>query len=269
MQELEYIAYMTNDICNLNCKSCNNCAPIADHNNPFYADFNKFKKNIQIIKNVCHTKFFEIMGGEPLLNPNIMDFINYASDVYKDTNTKVVLYTNGILMMKFLTKENIKILQKKNVSIFFSEYPINLNYDNIFRALKILKIDFCVQANWRTDERIDDEGDWINIKLSERKNKISKCYVYENLTDLMIKDDYLYGCSCPLNIKTLNKSFGTKFKLDKSDYEYIPELTKDKMKRFCSSIKNGKMNICKHCYGTEIYSNWDKSKKDMSEWIEK
>ena len=44
MQELEYIAYMTNDICNLNCKSCNNCAPIADHNNPFYADFNKFKK---------------------------------------------------------------------------------------------------------------------------------------------------------------------------------------------------------------------------------
>ena len=108
MQELEYIAYMTNDICNLNCKSCNNCAPIADHNNPFYADFNKFKKNIQIIKNVCHTKFFEIMGGEPLLNPNIMDFINYASDVYKDTNTKVVLYTNGILMMKFLTKENIK-----------------------------------------------------------------------------------------------------------------------------------------------------------------
>ena len=29
------------------------------------------------------------------------------------------------------------------------------------------------------------------------------------------------------------------------------------------------MNICKHCYGTEIYSSWDKSKKDMSEWIEK
>ena len=31
VQQLEFIAYMTNDICNLNCKSCNNCAPIGNN----------------------------------------------------------------------------------------------------------------------------------------------------------------------------------------------------------------------------------------------
>ena len=269
MQQLEFIAYMTNDICNLNCKSCNNCAPIANYKNPFMSNFDKFKKNIKIIKEVCHTKYFEIMGGEPLLNKDIMKYVDYASEIYKNTDTKVVLYTNGILIKKYLTLDNIKILKKKNVTIFFSVYPIELDYESIFKSLRILGIDYCIQANWKTNEKIDDESDWINIKLSEQKNEVPKCYVYENLTDLMIKDDYLYGCSCPLNIESLNRTFNTNFELDKTDFEYIPKLTKKKMEKFCSNIQKGKMKICKHCYGTEIHDTWAKSKKDVSEWIQK
>lgn len=68
-----------------------NHVPVANYKNPFMSNFDKFKKNIKIIKEVCHTKYFEIMGGEPLLNKDIMKYVDYASEIYKNTDTKVVL----------------------------------------------------------------------------------------------------------------------------------------------------------------------------------
>ena len=36
------------------------------------------------------------------------------------------------------------------MTIFFSVYPIELDYESIFKSLRILGIDYCIQANWKT-----------------------------------------------------------------------------------------------------------------------
>jgi|SRR5690554_544054 len=84
------------DACNLNCKMCGqaNNKKLGLVKNQNFLDFNMFKKFIKsIIKEV---EFVNLWGGEPLLHPKIMEFVNYFSE-----NKKYIsIATNGTLLRK-------------------------------------------------------------------------------------------------------------------------------------------------------------------------
>ena len=101
MQQLEFIAYMTNDICNLNCKSCNNCAPIANYKNPFMSNFDKFKKNIKIINQLFET--------DDLYNKDVCDNTLYKQ--YRQNTPNSEYITHNSISIPIYTYMNIKELQ--------------------------------------------------------------------------------------------------------------------------------------------------------------
>ena len=216
MKHLEFLAFTINTKCNLNCKSCNGAAPLVQYED-FWANFEIFKKSVKKLKECAKIDYVEIMGGEPLLNDRVMEYVEYASNVYADTDTIVVLYTNGILLKKFLTRENVKLLQRDNVKIFFSVYPINYDYETLFKLLDALKIKYKVMSDWKSEEQNNEDDYWIQVQLNECGKYTSRCHCYaaDTLWNLMIKDDILYHCSYAMNCSTLNKAFGTNFQLTK------------------------------------------------------
>ena len=105
--------------CNLDCKWCDT----------LYAKKNSDGKNIsfdEIIKTIKSYKCNFITGGEPLLQQNSIDLINYLID----QNFTTAIETNGSISISNLNKKTIKIVDVKCPGSNMSEHNLfdNFNY---------------------------------------------------------------------------------------------------------------------------------------------
>lgn len=84
--------------CNLNCKGCNHYSPLAQ---PSFCDLDSLKQNLNILKvrglnNLI--KSIYLVGGEPLLNPEITEIFRITRAFFPKSIIKVV--TNGICLSR-------------------------------------------------------------------------------------------------------------------------------------------------------------------------
>ena len=105
MIEIEKVEFYINHTCNLTCANCNR---FNNHNfvgwqrfSDQEAELEKWAKHIKIKKIV-------IMGGEPLLNPSLVDWINGLNRLF---GPNIQILTNGTRLSK--TKKLYSLLGKK------------------------------------------------------------------------------------------------------------------------------------------------------------
>ena len=92
---LSYLEYHVADHCNLNCKYCTHYSPLVQE--PVFTDLEKFKLDLQLLKErIDDIGVIRILGGEPLLNPQLSEFITYTRRLYPKAVITVV--TNGLLI---------------------------------------------------------------------------------------------------------------------------------------------------------------------------
>jgi hypothetical protein len=87
------VEYNLAEHCNLKCAGCDHS---SQHNPPKFADPEEFKRDIQALAGVMRVKELRLVGGEPLLHPKLLDFLDAAGD--SPLSEKVVLITNGLLL---------------------------------------------------------------------------------------------------------------------------------------------------------------------------
>ena len=140
---------ITND-CNLSCSFC-----IKNKRIKKYMSFNDFKTVLNNIENYTKYIYLHVLG-EPLMHPNINEFINYASKRYK-----VNITTNGYLINNIINNKNIRQI---NISLhsFSDKYSISLEdyINNIFNVVEILKkftyVSFRLWTNNKYSNKIID-----------------------------------------------------------------------------------------------------------------
>ena len=129
MKKFKKIYVEITNNCNLNCSFC-----IKNKRKNKFMSKEEFDIVLTKIKPYTNYIYFHILG-EPLLHPNINEFINTAS-----TNFKINITTNGYLIEKIKDNKNIRQL---NISLhsFDEKYKINLNtyLNSIFNTIDILK----------------------------------------------------------------------------------------------------------------------------------
>ncbi|MBQ8887474.1 MAG: 4Fe-4S cluster-binding domain-containing protein [Candidatus Gastranaerophilales bacterium] len=74
---LQYFLYEIVHHCNLNCKGCDHCAPIAEEE---YVELKQYKNDL---KHFNEINAFAIMGGEPLLHPYINEIVKISRKILK------------------------------------------------------------------------------------------------------------------------------------------------------------------------------------------
>lgn len=114
--------------CNLKCSYCDT---------KYSTQINYKLSPTQLLSMVCeykHSGLIEITGGEPLLQDDILDFI----DILHKNNFKILLETNGSLDLAKIPEQVIKIVDVKTPSSGHSDSflisnikHINLKKDNI------------------------------------------------------------------------------------------------------------------------------------------
>lgn len=126
--------------CNLRCPFCHNSSILEFSNETSKITekeiFDYLEKRKNILDGVC------ITGGEPLLQPDIKEFIKKI----KNLNLKVKLDTNGTnyLKLKELLDENLLDYIAMDIKNVYEKYPIttgikNLDIENIKKSIALLK----------------------------------------------------------------------------------------------------------------------------------
>lgn len=115
---LSYFEYHISYHCNLRCKGCGHFSNVVPEE---YGDFENYKKDIHRLKELFWgVGRLRLMGGEPLLNKNISDFISITREVFPDANIRVV--TNGLLL-PYVDKKVLELMNKCYVAFDITQYP--------------------------------------------------------------------------------------------------------------------------------------------------
>ena len=114
---MPHIELHISDKCNLNCKGCSHFSPLFDEIN---AVFENKMKDIKDIKALFDNIFrIDILGGEPLLNPELKKYVTSLREELPETFIQI--YTNGILIPT-LDDDVLEAIYQANVGISISEY---------------------------------------------------------------------------------------------------------------------------------------------------
>lgn len=245
------------DHCNLNCKGCSHFAPVAEEYN---ISLNEFENEIRLIAEKTGNYIFELclMGGEPLLHPNLGELL-LVSRKYLPT-TRIKLVTNG-LKIHDIEDRVWEICKQCETEIEMTCYPISVDYDELVDYLrqKGVKVSIYVDrrdGRFRKDVLKHEKGS--DYAWNYAKCRIGGLY-------LQIRDGKLFRCATVANIHILNSAFGTEFAYDENDYLPLGSIqSESQIKDFLQRPSD----FCKYCdISHQEMGSWSISDKKAEEWI--
>lgn len=184
--ELETMEIHAAEHCNLNCKNCSMfCGLVETCDFPCYQEF---EEGIKQLKNFFpHIKKFRIIGGEPLLNPELDKYIRLIRNVYPYTDLRLI--SNGILVTK-MSDQLIQTIIDNDVTFIVTQYiSLKHSIDEINRFLSKTGIRYIVTEavlefqkiyNALGDSDIDENFyrcHWKGSCATMYGTKIATCYV--------------------------------------------------------------------------------------------
>ena len=92
---LPFLETMITQVCNISCVGCTN---YSDLTHPGYVSWQEGQKQIKSWLDRVYIPDFGIMGGEPLINPEVRDWIQGCRDLMPDSQIRFI--TNGLLLHK-------------------------------------------------------------------------------------------------------------------------------------------------------------------------
>lgn len=175
--KLKKIYIEITNACNLNCDFC-----IKNKRKIIYMTKENYIKIIDKIKNFTKEIYLHVLG-EPMLHPNINEFIEYA----KKNNLKLNITTNGYLITNIKNNSNIDRL---NISLhsFNTKYkiPLDTYLKNIFDTIdKIKNKTYITLRLWVKDQNTEYILKYINKRYQTNIKNL------ENNTKIKIKNNLL------------------------------------------------------------------------------
>ncbi len=194
--------------CNLNCSFCSEVKRKRR-----FMTTDEFESILIKIKDYTDYIYLHIKG-EPLLHPNIIEFLHLAEKY----NLKVNLTTNGTLFSKMAKELNeCRSLHKINFSLH-SENNLDNYCEEIFKNVELLKDKIIIYRLWTL------KNNELDNKSQEIVNKIKEYY---NLSQETV--DKIYTSN---NIKIKSTIY-----VDKDNEFSWPEVTTHKSNGYCYALK--------------------------------
>ena len=245
--------------CNLNCVGCNHYSPLAK---PAFCDLSSLEQSLNILKTrkvLGMFKCIDLIGGEPLLNPNIVDVFKIARKAHP--RIRIRLITNGLLLRK-MPDSFWEACKHYEIIVAITHYPIPLDYESILSLCKENGVKYESFGD-RTIHNAFSLYRLIPKPLEFDKQKCRENFFRCFMQCMQLVDNRIYGCPQCAYSKYLNESFDTDFKIQKGDYLEINSISKFKIIKFTLSVRP----FCKYCKVPIASIDWKHSKCNAEEWI--
>ena len=193
------------DHCNLNCVSCSNFSPAADHT---FLDPDEFARDME---RAPVTEWLYLMGGEPLLHPEINKIMRIARAARPDA--RILIITNGTLL-KGMPEEFFKTLRELRIGVVHSLYPLK----NGRLDLRDLKPRMAYYTRWQVN-------DFMKMPLDPKGGQ-DPVLSYAGCTChfAQMRGGRIYPCPQSAYVSILNKRFGTDFIHEEGDSLALDEI---------------------------------------------
>ena len=234
---LEYsVAYH----CNLTCAACSHMSP---HQPKHLSSLESFAADVKRLSEALHAKDIRLLGGEPLLHPEIVGFLKAARrSGIADT---VMVTTNGLLLssMKDEFWENVDFIW---VSLYEGASPPPKALEKIKAKAKEshTRLDLDYTTHFRTTLVTEPHPDgWMTDMIFKtcRSAHLFHCH--------MIHEGRIYKCSCPAFLPEFLARMGKpghSFLGDGFDIHHCANLFEE-LKEFLFTPKT--LKACNHCLG--------------------
>jgi len=246
---LPYVELHLTDHCNLDCRGCFHFSPLAD---VWYADVSSHEHDMRrlsrLFKNVdC----IRLMGGEPLLHPQVSSFFTVTRRHFPDADIRVV--TNGLLLSR-MEPAFWWSCKTHRIRIDMTLYPIALDTERLRRLadshqvqLRIVEVtEFHAGTNLRGD--------------SEPGRAMRHCRAHNYCP--FLKEGRIYPCVRPAVSGYFNRAFNTC--IPTSGYLDIHERTVTGWKIL--EFLEKPCEACRYCRYEYRYFPWGRSTKQLEEW---
>lgn len=243
--------------CNLNCKGCFHFSPLAEKS---FLDVVEYENDIRRLSELFNKEagYINLMGGEPLLNPDINNIIRITRKYFPYSKIRVV--TNGILLSE-MDEDFWSICKEYDIVIAVTDYPISKGVASTKEIIKKYDLDFEIHNNATLLHR-------KSILLSGKMNceyNFKKCKFANNW--IQLKKGKLFTCPTAAYFEHINKYFNLGvYVSERNGIDiYSIESGDELLKRLSRPIP-----FCRYCntdgdvYGIK-YSCSDKSRY---EWID-
>lgn len=118
---MQHLEVDVSEICNLNCKGCGHYSNVVEKQRNPFLDLDEFKNDISRLSELfSEIKLVEMLGGEPLLNPDLGSYILIVKKFFPQACIRIM--TNGLLVEKMPLKL-MEIMRENSVQIDISLYP--------------------------------------------------------------------------------------------------------------------------------------------------
>lgn len=249
--ELSQIEFHLADHCNLNCAGCAHFSNLVRE--PVFADFEQFSKDIRRLNELFdYVSSFYLLGGEPLLNPDITDFMYELRMVMPHTLITVV--SNGLLVLT-MEKKLITAFKETGAKLSISNYNC-LDTDKITSFLDGTGIDYEIRygrdffAKYLTRTEENDLND-VFKRCANRK-----CHFLDK--------GRMAVCGQPFYIKYFNDYFGESFSDGGWISLYEDGIDGNEILRRMSKP----MDACKNCtYLQPVEWRRTEGNADIKDWL--
>lgn len=241
------------DHCNLNCAGCSHFSPLVEENR--FKSLDEFRRDVQQLYNLFKGEkiMLNILGGEPLLHPQLEEFLTLARDILGDENI-IYLTTNGLLM-KAKGEKFYNLLNSLKIRVQFTDYELNIDKTFIEKINTVIVTKRPIMRN-------------ISLDLSATQNpkkSYGLCYAHKCW---MLKDGYLYNCPTSAYANDFERAFNFKFDSSLDDMGInIFTHSKEEILQFLRHSHN----FCKYCNtykARKTNFHQYKTEKNISEWVD-
>lgn len=250
--------------CNLRCAGCSHYSSLLDK--PNYPTLEEIVADLSYLQSKIGDNLgtLKLLGGEPLLHPQICECLIEIRKLFPQTN--LVIVTNGILLKK-MSDNFYDICSKYHIQISITDYGLpNVDVKEIMHKLHTLGIKAKVygyrnatkNAIWR----------YKHIRLTDGKiDCLTKCKFKNECNNY--RNGKVYLCPHIAYIDFFNKHFGTNITLDQSDYISLDEIScfEELMHRIHLARPNFCYQYCNYYDRTHPeVGKWHTTKKDINEF---
>ncbi len=217
------------DHCNLRCKACSHSAPLVGKE--VFPDIEIYKKDIvrlhEICPNICS---IILLGGEPLLNPLLADYIRVSKKIYPDAG--IIIITNGILLFQ-MSDELINCIKEYRVKVSVSIYPMMHDKADEYRTfLENKDINYQIEFCEKFEKKLVKESYFNGKRMSEW---CQECVVLRN--------GMLSQCVMSMYMDYYNQYFHTNYPEHEGIDLYQQDLTGKKLMQ----LLDAPLKLCSYC----------------------